>query len=266
MSLVLVAETSGHLWAGPRPLLCTVCLELVWFLFLFFSWFYLFIWVSERERERVHAWVGGGAEAEGEADSPLSREPNMRVESRTLRSWPELTAVASPTEVPRCPILFLKYLVDSPSGAPWAWNFICPLVFTTNSILLTDIRLFVFFSWVSFGSLSSKDLAHFVLVVRIIGMRLSTIVPYYALNIYITWRAATSHSCCPWLFCSLGFPGQSSQRLIHYINFLKEPAFCFIDFCCCFAFFFFMDFHSHLYDFFFPSRTMLIFIFFPPVS
>jgi len=30
--------------------------------------------------------MGGGAEGEGEADSPLSREPNMRLDPRTRRS------------------------------------------------------------------------------------------------------------------------------------------------------------------------------------
>ena len=32
------------------------------------------------------AQAGGGAEREGEADSPLSREPGMGLDPRTLRS------------------------------------------------------------------------------------------------------------------------------------------------------------------------------------
>ena len=35
---------------------------------------------------------GAEAEGEGEADSPLSREPSMGLDPRTLRSWPELKA------------------------------------------------------------------------------------------------------------------------------------------------------------------------------
>ena len=32
---------------------------------------------------------GGVAERDGEAGSPLSREPNKKLDLRTLRSWPE---------------------------------------------------------------------------------------------------------------------------------------------------------------------------------
>ena len=39
-----------------------------------------------REREREHTSKGGVAEGEGEADSPLSREPNVGLDPRTLRS------------------------------------------------------------------------------------------------------------------------------------------------------------------------------------
>ena len=47
----------------------------------------LFFCLRERERVRdgEHEWVGM-AEGEGEADSSLSREPYMGLDSRTLRS------------------------------------------------------------------------------------------------------------------------------------------------------------------------------------
>ena len=41
----------------------------------------LFIYLKERERERM-----GGEGAEGEVASPLSREPDAGLDSRTLRS------------------------------------------------------------------------------------------------------------------------------------------------------------------------------------
>jgi len=47
--------------------------------------------------------VGVGAGGEGEADSPLSREPDVGLSPRTLRSCPELKADAQWTEPPRCP-------------------------------------------------------------------------------------------------------------------------------------------------------------------
>ena len=56
--------------------------------------------MREREREQV----GGGAEGEGEADSPLSREPYVGLDPRTLSSSPELKADTSPMEPPRFPI------------------------------------------------------------------------------------------------------------------------------------------------------------------
>ena len=40
-----------------------------------------FIYFLERETERVRGW--GGAEGEGETDSPLSREPDAGLNSRT---------------------------------------------------------------------------------------------------------------------------------------------------------------------------------------
>ena len=44
-----------------------------------FFWKILFIYLSKRENTSE----GGGAEGEGEADSPLSREPNVRLNPRT---------------------------------------------------------------------------------------------------------------------------------------------------------------------------------------
>ena len=45
----------------------------------------------------------GGADGEGEADSPLSREPNVGLQSRTPRSQTELKADAQLNEPPWCP-------------------------------------------------------------------------------------------------------------------------------------------------------------------
>ena len=50
--------------------------------------------MSEHERARK-------AEREGEADSPLSREPDERLDPRTLGPRPEPEADAEPTEPPR---------------------------------------------------------------------------------------------------------------------------------------------------------------------
>ena len=45
---------------------------------------------EERERERVRAHKMGGAEGgESQANSPLSTEPNARLDLTTLRSGPE---------------------------------------------------------------------------------------------------------------------------------------------------------------------------------
>ena len=43
------------------------------------------------------------AEEEGEAISSMNREPNVGLDPRTPRSWPEPKADALPTEPPRCP-------------------------------------------------------------------------------------------------------------------------------------------------------------------
>ena len=50
-----------------------------------------------------------GAEGEGEADSLLSREPNIGLGPRTVRSRPELKADAQLTESPKCPNLLIVF-------------------------------------------------------------------------------------------------------------------------------------------------------------
>lgn len=45
----------------------------------------------DRERENEHKW-GEGAEGEGEAGSPLSREPDVGLDLKTLGSRPKLKA------------------------------------------------------------------------------------------------------------------------------------------------------------------------------
>ena len=64
-------------------------------------------WVREREREHK-PW--GGAQGEGEADSPLSREPDLGLNTKTLGSWPEPKADAQPkaTQHPRG-VIFKDY-------------------------------------------------------------------------------------------------------------------------------------------------------------
>jgi len=55
----------------------------------FFLRFYLFIYLTERERDSEHKQGEKQAEAEGEADSPQSRDPDLGLNPRTLRSWSE---------------------------------------------------------------------------------------------------------------------------------------------------------------------------------
>ena len=55
------------------------------------------------ESKRTQAGGEAEAEAVGEAGSPLSREPNARTQSGTLRSRAEPKADVSLTEPPRCP-------------------------------------------------------------------------------------------------------------------------------------------------------------------
>ena len=67
------------------------------FVFVFFLRFYLFDTEKETAREGTQAEGVG----EGEAGSPLSREPNVGLDPRTLGSQPEPKADASPTKPPR---------------------------------------------------------------------------------------------------------------------------------------------------------------------
>ena len=55
-------------------------------------------------RERAHEWATG---AEGEADSSMSREPDLALDPRTLRSGPEPEASTLPTEPP--PVLHICF-------------------------------------------------------------------------------------------------------------------------------------------------------------
>ena len=64
-----------------------------WCLISFLLIFFLIIHLRERRRKRENKqW--GVAEGKGEADSPLSREPDVRLNPRTRRSWPEPKADA----------------------------------------------------------------------------------------------------------------------------------------------------------------------------
>ena len=51
-----------------------------------------FIYLFNTDRKGERTQVGGAAEGEGEADSPLSKEPDVGLDPRTLRLWPELKA------------------------------------------------------------------------------------------------------------------------------------------------------------------------------
>ena len=74
------------------------------FSFFFFKILFIYLRWGEREREREHISGGGrGTEGKGEAGSMLSREPNVGLDPRTPRSWPEPKADALLTEPPRCP-------------------------------------------------------------------------------------------------------------------------------------------------------------------
>ena len=53
---------------------------------------FIYLRKREDERERESAWAGGGLQ--GEADSPLSRDPDVGLDPRTLGSWLELKAGA----------------------------------------------------------------------------------------------------------------------------------------------------------------------------
>ena len=67
------------------------------------TFFKKIIYLFERVRERAHARTVGSSGAEGEVDSSLSREPNVGLNPRTPRSWPESKVDALPTEPPTCP-------------------------------------------------------------------------------------------------------------------------------------------------------------------
>ena len=58
-----------------------------------------FIYLREHEQ-------GGRAEGEGKAHSPLSREPNVGLDPRILRSRPRPKVDTHLTEPPRCPKFF----------------------------------------------------------------------------------------------------------------------------------------------------------------
>ena len=69
-------------------------------------------WVKDnnRDSEREHERWG-----QGEADSFLSREPDVALDPRTLRSWPVLKTDASPTESLEHPwksIVHLEFILD----------------------------------------------------------------------------------------------------------------------------------------------------------
>ena len=66
--------------------------------FFFFKILFIF-WHNVSE----HKQGEGQAKEEGEADSPLSREPDARLDPRTLRSWWEQKTDAWPAEPPRRP-------------------------------------------------------------------------------------------------------------------------------------------------------------------
>lgn len=66
----------------------------------------------DRESERAPA--GGTGQGEEEADSPVSTEPNVGLDPKTLRIRPEPKADAQPSQPPRCPQLpFCKGSVTS---------------------------------------------------------------------------------------------------------------------------------------------------------
>ena len=54
----------------------------------FFSFFKIFTYLFDTERQRAQAGVT--AEGEAEVGSPLSKEPDVGLRPRTLRSGPEL--------------------------------------------------------------------------------------------------------------------------------------------------------------------------------
>ena len=87
---------------------CGLIHKIIFLMFIYFD--------RERERERERAWVGEG-QREGETQnlkeapgSELSAQsPMWGLNSRTVRSWPELKLDSQPTEPPRCPDYFLNF-------------------------------------------------------------------------------------------------------------------------------------------------------------
>jgi len=57
--------------------------------FYFLNFFKDFFYSFERQRESERAQARGEAQGEGETDSPLSWEPDMGLDPRTWRSWPD---------------------------------------------------------------------------------------------------------------------------------------------------------------------------------
>ena len=79
-------------------------------LFYFFKCLFIFERERERERETERKW-GRGREREGDTESEagsrlpaVSTEPDAGSNPRTVRSWPEPKADASPMEPPRRPL------------------------------------------------------------------------------------------------------------------------------------------------------------------
>ena len=79
-------------------------------------------------------------EGKGEADSPLSREPDMGLDPRTLGSQPEPKADAQPLSHPAAPHLVLSY------GCPPGMNFQCKLRDSASSAPSLQLKVRIFLS------------------------------------------------------------------------------------------------------------------------
>ena len=91
------------------PWACYCVIRCVLFLFLLKKFFLTFIFERERDRDRQSV-SGGGTEREGDTESEagsrlwaVSTEPDVGLNSQSVRSWPELKSNAQPTELPRHP-------------------------------------------------------------------------------------------------------------------------------------------------------------------
>ena len=80
---LVVFATQGVSQQGIRPLAQPLLILLFNFIL---NILFIYLTEIERERERVHKHGEQQAEGEGEAGSPLSREPNVGLDSRALRS------------------------------------------------------------------------------------------------------------------------------------------------------------------------------------